>query len=93
MAELVRVRGDQDKERRRRGLPVALIRSVLPAPEGIRLVGVTLSNFAAGAVDTPALALDQEPRLIASGDSSVLCSKWDLFDGVRIGFGYPILAP
>jgi DNA polymerase-4 len=39
---------------------LALIRSVLPAPKGIRLVGVTLSNFApaASAEASQALSLD-----------------------------------
>ena len=32
---------------------LGLIRSVLPSVEGIRLVGVTLSNFAAGAAEPP----------------------------------------
>ncbi|MES2339155.1 MAG: DNA polymerase IV [Pseudomonadota bacterium] len=36
----------------------ALIRSVLPTREGIRLVGVTVSNFAIDDAETPQLALD-----------------------------------
>ena len=42
---------------------LALIRSVLPAPKGIRLVGVTLSNFAGregGPAAEPSLPLDAE---------------------------------
>jgi DNA polymerase-4 len=37
---------------------LGLIRSVLPAPKGIRLVGVTLSNFMSGMSDAPALDLE-----------------------------------
>jgi DNA polymerase-4 len=43
---------------------LALIRSVLPPSKGIRLVGVTLSNFAAqegGPAAEPSLPLDAEP--------------------------------
>jgi DNA polymerase-4 len=36
---------------------LGLIRSVLPAPKGVRLVGVTLSNFAAEAPELSGLAL------------------------------------
>jgi DNA polymerase-4 len=37
---------------------LGLIRSVLPASKGVRLVGVTLSNFVVEAAGPPALALD-----------------------------------
>jgi DNA polymerase-4 len=39
---------------------LGLIRSVLPAPKGVRLVGVTLSNFVAGATE-PLLAFETGP--------------------------------
>ncbi len=45
---------------------LALIRSVSPVPKGIRLVGVTLSNFAVSEANVVAeLALLDESRLTA----------------------------
>ena len=45
---------------------LALIRSVYPPPKGIRLVGVTLSNFAGGEAKlTDELSLLDESRLTA----------------------------
>ena len=43
---------------------LGLIRSVFPAPKGIRLVGVTLSNFA-----QQQASIDQEPSLLPESDT------------------------
>jgi len=45
---------------------VGLIRSVFPPPKGIRLVGVTLSNFA-----TPQDSFAEEPSLLPQSDAAV----------------------
>ncbi len=44
---------------------LGLIRSVFPVPKGVRLVGVTLSNFA-----PEAASLAAEPLLLAESDAA-----------------------
>ena len=44
---------------------LGLIRSVFPPPKGVRLVGVTLSNFAGGAANLPS-----EPSLLDESDAA-----------------------
>jgi DNA polymerase-4 len=49
---------------------LALIRSVLPPPKGIRLVGVTLSNFLDEAVDADEAGLLRAPPTLRSAQFS-----------------------